>query len=259
MKNFKQKAQAYHTAVSEYDIATVERMVREDYIQHNPRVPTGRAAFLALFPRLKEHGTKIENIRIFQDGSHVIMHHLWKNAVPFGADEKVAFHIIRFGDDDLIAEHWSVMTDPAPLNPSGRSLIDGPREIEDLDATDENKARVAELFNILVKSEITEFESIFPRFFSVDYRQHHPKIADGIAGFAKAVQANEIAYQYRRQHQVFGSGNFVLSISEGFDHGKPAVFYDLFRLKNGMIAEHWSVPQEIPTDHLANDNTMFNF
>ena len=102
-----QKAKTYHSAVSAYDVETIRKMVREDYIQHNPRVPTGRAAFLALIPRLEEHGTKIENARIFGDGSLVVMHHRWKNALPFGAPEKVAFHLIRF-EKGMIAEHWSI-------------------------------------------------------------------------------------------------------------------------------------------------------
>lgn len=59
----KQKAQIYHNAVSNYDVATIEAMVCENYIQHNPLVPTGRAAFLALIPKLKEHNSKIQNIR----------------------------------------------------------------------------------------------------------------------------------------------------------------------------------------------------
>ena len=38
-----------------------------------------------------------------------------------------------------------------------------------------------------------------------------------------------------------------------------SVFYDLVRFENGKIAEHWDVIQTVPTDGLANDNTMFNF
>jgi predicted SnoaL-like aldol condensation-catalyzing enzyme len=39
--------------------------------------------------------------------------------------------------------------------------------------------------------------------------------------------------------------------------GKPQVFYDLFRVKNGK--EHWDVIQETPTKGLANINGMFGF
>jgi predicted SnoaL-like aldol condensation-catalyzing enzyme len=254
-----EKARAYHTAVSDYEVATVEKMVCEDYIQHNPHVPTGRAAFIALFPRLKKNNTKIENVRIFQDGSHVVMHHLWKNAVPFGAEEKVAFHIIRFDHGELIAEHWSVMMDNAVRNPSGRSLIDGQTKIEDLNDTNENKAKVVELFGFLTKAEIKDFEKIFPRFFLPAYHQHASDVADGIKGFAEAIRNGKLEPKYCRQHKVFGSGNFVISICEGTQRKKPTAFYDLFRFEKGMIAEHWSVYQEIPASNLANENTMFNF
>ena len=42
-------------------------------------------------------------------------------------------------------------------------------------------------------------------------------------------------------------------------HEKGHVFYDLFRVENGKVVEHWDVIQEIPTENLANDNGMFGF
>jgi predicted SnoaL-like aldol condensation-catalyzing enzyme len=56
-----------------------------------------------------------------------------------------------------------------------------------------------------------------------------------------------------------GEGNFVLTVSEGEWSGKDHVFYDLFRMEGGKIAEHWDVIQAIPTENLANTNTMFGF
>jgi predicted SnoaL-like aldol condensation-catalyzing enzyme len=38
--------------------------------------------------------------------------------------------------------------------------------------------------------------------------------------------------------------------------GKPTAFYDLFRVENGMIVEHWDTVQEIP-EQMAHDNGMF--
>lgn len=252
----KQKAQIYHTAVSNYDLAKIEAMVDKDYIQHNPRVPTGRAAFLALIPNLQKHNSKIKNMRIFQDGSHVIMHHLWQNAIPFGAPEKAAFHIIRFDQAGLIAEHWSVMSDLAAANLSGRTLLDGPTEILDLIKTDQNKAKVTELFRLLISGSSENRLQILRKFFLPEFHQHHPDLKDGVESFCEFVGAR---IKFKKQHQVFGSGNLVLSISEGFIGETPMAFYDLFRLDLGMIAEHWSVHQDIPTTGLANDNTMFDF
>lgn len=254
-----EKAQAYYTAVNRYDVALIEKMVDEEYIQHNPRVPTGRAAFVALFPRLKEHGTQIQNLRLFQDGPYVIMHHLWTNAAPFGADEKVAFHIIRFADNGLIAEHWSVMTDPAKPNPSGRTLIDGPTKTENLHESERNKQLVRELFARLTRGESKYFEKELAPFFAPDFRQHHPEIGDGLTAFSAALRRGDLLPVYRRQHRIFGAGCFVLSISEGILNGRPTALYDLFRLEKGQIVEQWMVYQEIPSEGVANRNTMFGF
>ena len=248
--NYKEKARAYFTAVNNYDQATVTAMVEENYIQHNPSVPTGRAAFVGFLPKLGEFGSKIENIRMLNDGKHIIMHHKWTNARPFGADTMAAFHIIRFDENDLIAEHWNVITELTSANSQGRTLIDGEREIKDHEKTDQNKTIVAKLYSGLIAGEKT-----FSDYFHEDFHQHHPETPDGITGLLHLLKN----IKYVTQHKIFGEGNFVLSISEGELSGKLTAFYDLYRLDYGKIAEHWSVYQDIPTENLANDNTMFNF
>jgi predicted SnoaL-like aldol condensation-catalyzing enzyme len=51
-----------------------------------------------------------KTLRMFQDGDYVFMHNIWKNAKPFGADEMVAFDIIRVDENGKVAEHWDAMT-----------------------------------------------------------------------------------------------------------------------------------------------------
>jgi predicted SnoaL-like aldol condensation-catalyzing enzyme len=59
---------------------------------------------------------------------------------------------------------------------------------------------------------------------------------------------------------VLGEGNFVLVVSEGSFIGKPTSFYDLFRVDNGRIAEHWDTIGEIPSrDQWKNQNGKFGF
>ncbi len=255
--DYKAKARAYHTAVSEYDQATVMAMVREDYIQHNPKVPTGRAAFVQVLPKLRDHKTKIVNIRMLNDGPYVIMHHVWINADPFGAKEMAAFHVIRFDADGLIAEHWNVMAEMTGPNSSGRSLVDGGTVISDFETGDENRAKVMKFFDVWIKGRPEQMADAMPGLFGPRFRQHHPAVTDGIEGYRAASGVLNIGY--KRQHRVFGEGNFVLSIAEGALRGKATAFYDLFRFESGLIAEHWSIYQEIPTEGQANDNTMFNF
>lgn len=257
--NYKTKAQAYHSAVSSYDKETIISMVREDYIQHNPKVPTGRSAFTDLLPKLKSHQTKILNVRMFQDNNYVCMHHLWNHALPFGANQMAAFHIIRFDPDGIIAEHWNVMREVASVNPSGRSLLSGVAKISDLEKTDANKRMIENMMLRFTQTNVEKRIDIMRRFFLPHFYQHHPEIEDGISGYKQAVETGLLNIAYKKIHRVFGEGNFVLSVAEGAIDEKPTALYDLFRVENGAISEHWNIYQEIPTAGLLNTNTMFNF
>lgn len=215
----KERARAYFSAVNRYDVEAIGRMVDENYIQHNPRVPTGRAAFLALIPKLAEAGSRIVNRRLFADGRYVIMHHQWLRAGPFGHERAVAFHIIRFDDRARIAEHWNVMRrDDSPGAPA-TSLADGVTENSEPHRTEESRARAKEWFDERARRE---------------------------------------PGRYRQLHRIFAEGNFALSIAEGRPGGTAHATYDLLRIESGSVAGHWQIAQAIPPD-AANDNTMFGF
>ncbi len=255
----KQIVGAFLGAVAKQDVETMRKFANADYIQHNPFVPTGLEPFIGLLPVLKEHGTYAENVRLFQDGNYVFMHNIWKNAKPFGADEMVAFDIIRVDKNGKVAEHWDAMTALVKETASGRSQTDGPATVEDLDKTEANKAlAVALIEDVLMgknPSKITEYIS------AEEYHQHNPQIKDGLSGIVEAVQyltSQNNMFKYTKIHKVLGEGNFVLTVSEGeWKGGKPHAFYDLFRMKAGKIVEHWDVIQAIPTTGLANNNGMF--
>ncbi|MDY3845225.1 MAG: hypothetical protein SOZ55_08940 [Ruminococcus sp.] len=46
-------------------------------------------------------------------------------------------------------------------------------------------------------------------------------------------------------NQVLAQGNFVLAVSEGTFGGAPTSYYDLWRVEDGKIAEHWDVMETI--------------
>jgi predicted SnoaL-like aldol condensation-catalyzing enzyme len=247
-------------AVAKQDAETMRKFANADYIQHNPFVPTGLEPFIGLLPVLKEHGTYAENVRMFQDGDYVFMHNIWENAKPFGADEMVAFDIIRVDENGKVAEHWDAMTVLEKESASGRSQTDGPTTVEDLDKTEANKALVTSFINDIPmgknQDKIAEYIS------AEQYDQHNPQIKDGLSGLGEFFQylaSQNIVFKYSKLHKVLGEGNFVLTVSEGELMGKNQVFYDLFRVKDGKIVEHWDVIQEIPTEGLAHDNGMFGF
>jgi predicted SnoaL-like aldol condensation-catalyzing enzyme len=254
----KEKVGTFLGAVMQNDVTTMRELANTDYIQHNPFIPSGLEPFIQMLPVLKENGTSAENIRMFQDGNYVFMHNIWRNAAPFGADEMVSFDIIRLDENGKVAEHWDAMTALVKETASGRSQTDGPTTVEDLEKTEANKAlAVALIEDVLMgknPEKITEYIS------AEQYHQHNPGIKDGLTGIVEAVEylsSQNNMFKYTKIHKVLGQGNFVLTVSEGEWSGKSQAFYDLFRMEDGIVVEHWDVIQEIPTENLANDNGMF--
>ena len=250
---------AFLGAVLQGDVDTMRDLANPDYIQHNPFIPTGLEPFIEMLPVLQEAGTTAENIRMFEDGNYVFMHNIWRDAAPFGADTMVSFDIIRVDENGKVAEHWDALQPLVTETASGRTQTDGPTEVTDLDKTEENKAlAVALVEDVLMgrdPSRITDYIS------AENYAQHNPFIKDGLAGIVEAVEAltaQNNMFQYAEIHAVLGEGNFVLTVSEGQWNGTTNVFYDLFRMEDGMIVEHWDVIQPVPTEDLANTNGMFS-
>ena len=96
-----------------------------------------------------------------------------------------------------------------------------------------------------------------------NYVQHNPQIGDGLSGLGSALEAMAkagITMKYDRIHTVLGEGNFVLAVSEGHLGGRHSSFYDLFRVQQGKIAEHWDTIEAIPAQNeWKNANGKFGF
>ncbi len=258
--DLKQKTRQFIEAVNTQNKAQVEKMVAKDYIQHNPFIPTGRDGFISLFPVLAKFKTRAENVRMLQDGNYVVLHNIWHNARPFGADKMVAFDVLRYDENGKIAEHWDALTALREKTASGRTQTDGPAMPKAAENTEANKARARALVEDILMGKnpkkIAEYIS------AEKYHQHNPDIKDGLSGIIEAVKAltaQNNMFKYTKIHKVLGEGDFVLTISEGEWSGKKQAFYDLFRFENGKAIEHWDIIQPIPSAKLANNNTMFNF
>lgn len=212
------------------------------YIQHNLGAGDGLAGFRALLLARSKDSAKVNTLRAFSDGDYVVAHTDYNFSGP-----KVGFDIFRF-ENGLIVEHWDNQQEkPATPNPSGRSMTDGPTEPTDLSKTEDNKRLVrAFVDDILVNGKMDRLQGYFD---GDAYSQHNPQIADGLSGLGRALAAMTkagITMKYEKIHLVLGSGNFVLTASEGTLGGQPVAFYDLFRVVNGKIAEHWDTIQSIP-------------
>ncbi len=238
------------------DSAPIAYVNPNKYIQHNLAVGDGLAGFGAVLQQLPAGSAKVNTARLLQDGEYVVAHTVYNFFGP-----KIGFDVFRF-ENGKIVEHWdNLQPTPDQPNPSGRTMTDGTAEVTDLEKTDSNKALITAFVNdVLVNGKLDKLSSYFD---GDNYVQHNPAIADGLSGLGAALKAmaeQGITMKYSQVHKVLGQGNFVLVISEGEFAGKPTSFYDLFRVHQGKIAEHWDTMETIPARaDWKNQNGKFGF
>ena len=253
-----EKALALINTFATGDTDTARSLLADGYIQHNLAYGTGADAFIGSVEYLASADviTTVNNIRAFEDGDKVFLQTIYNFA---GAGEQVAFDIFRFDENGKIAEHWDNLAALAEPNPSGHTQTDGTMEITDLDKTEENRELVKNfLYDVMQGNNLDKT----PDYFDGDnYIQHNSGIADGVSGLNAALGAlaeQGISMVYDDVHMVLAQGNFVLAVSEGTFGGTPTSYYDLWRVENGKIAEHWDVMETIADQSTwANDNGKF--
>ena len=250
MRTNKETATAINKAVQNGDVESAAALVTDTYIQHTPNVPDGKKGLMTLVTKIKNKempAPKINTVRIVEDEEFVVLHHevFWPN-------KKAMFEIFRF-EDGLAAEHWSAIMDHPEKTANGHSMVDGESEITDVTSTQKNKDFVKSFVQtVLIEGQ---FDKLLD-YYHPEIIQHNPFIDNAVPGLLNGVnelKKQGISLQIEKIHKVFGEGNFVLVVSEGKFGGKHTAFFDLFRVENNIIVEHWDVLQEIPSS-LAHGN-----
>ncbi len=232
------------------DASKIDTHFADPYIQHNPIAPSGLDALRGLVDYAKQGpGFDFDNVRIIAEDDLVVMHNVWTG---FGPAPMVAFDVFRFNGDGKIVEHWDNLSPVADaLNPSGRSQTDGETEITDLDKTAANKALVEDFITrVLIKGEQVDFTKYIN---PAKYLQHNTQAGDGLDGLGAFLQylgENNIAFYYTDLNLLVAEGNFVFAAAEGVFGDQPTAYFDLFRLEDGLIVEHWDVIADMPSGDL---------
>ncbi len=223
------------------------------YIQHNLAVNDGLSGFGEVMSLLPKGSAKAKVIRVFQDGNFVFAHTKYNFFGP-----KAGFDIFRF-ENGKIVEHWDNLQAIEEKTASGRTQFDGATEIKDLDKTEANKILVKNFINDVLFGKAPE--KIIQYISTKKYFQHNPHVKDGLDGLGEALKSLAEAGMpmvYEKSHKILGEGNFVLSTSEGKFMNKHMAFYDLFRIEDDKIVEHWDTIEEIPSeDKWQNNNGKF--
>ena len=120
MANYKQQAVDLLKSIETGDPKPGAVINPNKYIQHNLAVADGPAGVHALLASVPKE-TKVNTVRVFQDGDFVIMHTDYNFFGP-----KVGFDILRF-EDGKVVENWDNLQEKATKpSPSGHTMLDGP-------------------------------------------------------------------------------------------------------------------------------------
>ncbi len=232
----------------------VTKYTGERYTQHSAGVRDGVEGFVEFFePFLARNPVRdIQVVRAIEDGQYVFVHAF--QSLNHGESKWVTMDMFDTDSNHKIIEHWDVICEYVDETVSGHSMISGPSEVSDVDSTESNKALVHEfLVEVLQNGSL---EKIGDYISTESYTQHSPKVADGIAGtvaFLHAQAESGSPLRYDEIFKVIGQGNFVASLSRVSLGVKSTAVFDLFRLANGKIVEHWDAIEEIaPEEQWAN-------
>jgi predicted SnoaL-like aldol condensation-catalyzing enzyme len=248
------KAEAIQNSIETETLAEIGLISPTSYKQHNPNVATGLQAILGLHDQMPMDKVYTNVVRKFQDGDYGFVH-----VDYFLFEPTVAFDIHRF-ENGISVEHWdNLQTNPQKLNKSGRTMTDGKTKAKDHHKTGVNKALVNDFVqSVLINGQI---ELVSNYFRGDELIQHNPHMGDGVQEFLNMLnqwQDEGKPQIYNKIHKVLGEGNFVLVLSEGTFKGEHVAFYDLYRIEEGKIVEHWDVVETIPEDgKRKNDNGKF--
>jgi predicted SnoaL-like aldol condensation-catalyzing enzyme len=249
---------------------SAETYLAESYMQHNPMAATGRAAVMAFFasrPRMEDVPATIPGlVTILAEDDKVVLALRREYDDPTAPGETYTttwFDMFRL-EDGVIAEHWDIQTlppgFPAPTGPTGPIPVTGattaPEQIAMLASDDPqlaaNKRLVFDMWRGLVDASQ---EGLAPQWLDEGYIQHNPNAATGRAGvqayFATRPDTEIQDHTVWPLVDVVAEGDLValafvreLPKPDAPDETYTTTWFDLFRIENGVIMEHWDIAQK---------------
>ncbi|SEN42641.1 Predicted SnoaL-like aldol condensation-catalyzing enzyme [Mucilaginibacter gossypiicola] len=122
-----------------------------------------------------------------------------------------------------------------------------------------NKQKVLSFYKQIVGQRKTE---LIPEFIIEDYRQHNPTVKQGRAGITEMVnylKTLPLPSEGAKSPiiRAIQEGDFVVTHLDIQFMGKRMAVIDLFKLKDGMLTEHWDAIQPLP-DESGKETTSTN-
>ncbi len=238
----KQMAYQFVTAAKNND-HILDTLLSDDFLSYDQHWGGQKKAFTTI-RNTDSSFTQIHPIRILQDDSLVAVH-----SRMLGDTLRFRWDIVEIKQQE-IQKHWSNVHDSIGLNPDKHSEIDGPTISNQIAKTDTNRALVKRFVDQCLIRE----DGGAIKFFNFGlYIQHNRHVGDGVSGLAWEIVKMKLrggSLKFEDNYHVIAEGDLVLSASEGYVDGHKVAFYDLFRIDQSKIVEHWDIIA--PIDNFLN-------
>jgi predicted SnoaL-like aldol condensation-catalyzing enzyme len=237
----------------------------ENYIQHNINVPTGRQGFVTFFSRLgppiNPIPAKLMNPPVVQFAKGDFVALIFEREAKDPADQSKTY---KYNTYDLlrmqngkVQEHWDyavktkgIPTGGAPdgIDYNAVKFTLSPQEQKNLEIA------TVEFKDILQYGHVELAEKVM----APGYIQHNPNVPTGRAGFveffSKVAKPEPIKADWKNKPTLtIVSGPYVFfmfkrALNDPDDPSKtyPAYWFDMVRVENGMIQEHWDSAMKNP-------------
>jgi len=230
----------------------------ENYIQHNINVPTGRARFVQFFGRtgapINPIPDKLANPPVvqFAKGDFVVL--VWEREGKDPADPTKTYKYNTYDmlriENGKVQEHWDY-AQKAKGGATGGAPdgIDYDKVTFNHSAQEKKNLEIAtvEFKDILQYGHVELAEKVM----APTYIQHNPNVPTGRAEFveffSKIRRPEPLQAAWKNKPTLmFASGSYVFLIVKRMEKDPddatktyPAYWFDMVRVDNGMIQEHW--------------------
>jgi len=265
-KNLEMVLEWWRVVIQGGHVEQAPKYQAEDYIQHNPNVPTGRAGFVAFFSKFSKPKNpipdKLENPPVVKGAKGDYVWLVFETEQKDPRDPSKTYHANSFDvlriQNGKVQEHWdSAMKMPGSGNvPTGVSPKP-PSEWNTgkLSAEEKKTLEMAteELKDMLQYGHL----ELADKTMDPGYIQHNPMVPQGRDGFKafmsripgrRPEDAKPIGPEWPRGAPVLTLINGPYSLMM-WDRASPDPddaskmykwnHYDLVRVENGLIKEHW--------------------
>lgn len=240
-------------------VELAEKYMAEDYLQHNPNINTGRAAFVQVFGRRAardiQPALSPAPVIQFAKGPYVVF--IWEREAkdPAGAAYKYNFFDVVRVENGKVAEHWDSVFRTAPADGTPAPVVStgiGPKPVNPRNTPDEqrNEDIAKAMFKDVLQYGHLELAD---KLMAEGYIQHNPNVPTGRAGFVnffkQFARPEPIQAAWKDEPELtITSGDITLFMFGRYSAvpGRPNEVYrwdwfDVVRTDGGLVQEHWDM------------------